>query len=293
MGNAPHQRPHHQERGLQWRLSCVVFAILSALLSAVPVVANVAKTSRESVAPRSGMLIPLYMYPVPGAWDPLYTAIQTHPSVDFIVVINPASGPGAGALPDSNFAREIMRMNSYPNVRTIGYVAANYGRKAAAEAFAEIGKYTGWSQSNPQLAMQGIFLDESPQLADSPNRTFLEQIRTNVKSNKALSGGLLVMNPGMIPDNQILQTADRTVVFEERYQTYVNLQAAKQLAALPDRNALVCLMHSIPADMDKVQIKAIVNELRELAGSIFLTDLSDLYYQQFSPRFQDFVDAMV
>jgi hypothetical protein len=100
------------------------------------------------------------------------------------------------------------------------------------------------------------------------------------------------MNPGMIPDGQILQTADRTVVFEERYQTYVTLQAAKQLAALPDRNALVCLMHSIPSDVAVEQLRIIVNELRMLAGSIFLTDLSDSYYQQFSPRFQDFVDAM-
>ena len=100
------------------------------------------------------------------------------------------------------------------------------------------------------------------------------------------------MNPGMIPDGQILQAADRTVVFEERYQTYINLQAAKQLAALPDRNALVCLMHSIPSDTTVPQLRAIVNELRMLAGSIFITDLSDLYYQQFSPRFQDFVDAM-
>jgi hypothetical protein len=100
------------------------------------------------------------------------------------------------------------------------------------------------------------------------------------------------MNPGQIPDAQILATADRTVVFEERYQTYVNFQAAKQLAALPDRNALVCLMHSIPLDMPGPQLKAIVGELRELSGSVFLTDLSDLYYQRISPRFQQFVDAM-
>jgi Spherulation-specific family 4 len=102
-----------------------------------------------------------------------------------------------------------------------------------------------------------------------------------------------VMNPGMIPDGPILQTADKTVVFEERYQTYVNLQAAKQLAALPDRSALACLMHSIPPEMSVAQMKLIVNELRELAGSIFITELSNLYYSSFSPRFLEYVDAMV
>lgn len=100
------------------------------------------------------------------------------------------------------------------------------------------------------------------------------------------------MNPGMIPDTSILQAADRTVVFEERYQTYINIQAAKQLAALPDRSALVCLMHSIPADVSVPQLRSIVSELRMLAGSVFLTDYSELYYQRFSPRFQDFVDAL-
>jgi hypothetical protein len=53
------------------------------------------------------------------------------------------------------------------------------------------------------------------------------------------------------------------------------------------------LMHSIPSDVPMPQLRAIVNELRMLAGSIFITDLSDLYYQRFSPRFQDFVDAMM
>jgi hypothetical protein len=100
------------------------------------------------------------------------------------------------------------------------------------------------------------------------------------------------MNPGMIPDGPILTQADKTVVFEERYQTYVNLQAAKQLAALPDRSALVCLMHSIPPDMPASQLKIMVNELRELAGSIFLTEFSDLYYSSFSPRFHEYIDAM-
>jgi hypothetical protein len=100
------------------------------------------------------------------------------------------------------------------------------------------------------------------------------------------------MNPGMIPDSRILSTADKTVVFEEQYQTYINRQAAKSLAALPDRDALVCLMHSIPDNMPASQLKALVGELRELSGSLFLTDFSDSYYERFSSRFSMFVDAM-
>jgi hypothetical protein len=100
------------------------------------------------------------------------------------------------------------------------------------------------------------------------------------------------MNPGMIPDGPIFSAADKTVVFEERYQTYINLQTAKQLAALPERSSLVCLMHTIPEDMSAAALKAMVSELRVLSGSIFLTDLSDSYYHGFSPRFQEIADAM-
>lgn len=101
------------------------------------------------------------------------------------------------------------------------------------------------------------------------------------------------MNPGSIPDARILGTTDRTVVFEEQYQTYINRQAAKALAALPDRDVLCALMHSIPSDMPIAQLKALVGELRELAGCIFLTDLSDNYYSRFSPRFQEYIDALL
>jgi hypothetical protein len=111
--------------------------------------------------------------------------------VDFIIVINPASGPGTSPLPDPNYTREIVRLNGFANVRTIGYVAVDYGRKDYKQTVAEITQYASWSSQNPRMAMQGIFLDESPQIADSHNTTFLDQVRANVKSQRALSGGLL------------------------------------------------------------------------------------------------------
>jgi Spherulation-specific family 4 len=117
--------------------------------------------------------------------------IQSHPSVDFIIVINPASGPGPDSLPDTIYAREIIRLNSYANVRTIGYVPMNYGKKPIESTYADITKYCGWGNQNPSLAMQGVFLDESPQIADPHNITYVENVRNYVKSQKALSSGLL------------------------------------------------------------------------------------------------------
>ncbi|TLD38507.1 cell surface spherulin 4-like protein [Venturia nashicola] len=226
-------------------------------------------------------------------------SIQTHPSVDFTVVINPASGPGPDPLPDPNWTKEIERLNTFSNVRTIGYVALDYGKRAVDGAYADIAKYAQWRATNPSLAMQGIFLDESPQLADEYNTTLLAEVKTKIKNTYGLASGsigkvpFVVMNPGSIPDSPILGTTDRTVVFEEQYQTYINRQAAKALAALPDRDVLCALMHSIPPDMSTQQLKALLGELKELSGCLFLTDLSEGYYNSFSPRLQEYLDAMV
>jgi hypothetical protein len=110
-------------------------------------------------------------------------------------VINPASGPGATPLPDTNYTREISRLNTFSNVRTIGYVALDYGKRAADGAYTDIAKYAQWRASNPNLAMQGIFLDESPQLADDHNTTLLADVKTRIKNTSGLSSGSI----GKIP----------------------------------------------------------------------------------------------
>jgi Spherulation-specific family 4 len=66
-----------------------------------------------------------------------------------------------------------------------------YGRKTAQTALDEISQYAAWSDHNNGLALQGIFVDESPQIADDHNSTFLDQVAQHIKNQKALSGGLL------------------------------------------------------------------------------------------------------
>ena len=42
------------------------------------------------------ILLPLYLYPLTGAWDSVYNAASTYPSVNFYLIVDPDSGPGAG-----------------------------------------------------------------------------------------------------------------------------------------------------------------------------------------------------
>jgi Spherulation-specific family 4 len=90
-------------------------------------------------------------------------------------VINPHNGPGAITGPDANYKREIARLNSYANVRTIGYVATGYAKRELAAVLQDIAVYSAWSK-NPTsgLGMQGIFFDETPSQYEPSFARFLD-----------------------------------------------------------------------------------------------------------------------
>lgn len=99
-------------------------------------------------------------------------------------------------------------------------------------------------------------------------------------------------NPGFIPDERYMAHADLTVVFEQTYQTWMNMTAARQLEDLNyNRHNLVSIMHSIP-ELPAESVKCLVNHLRLLTGHVFLTTLVNEYYHSFSPQFGNFVKLM-
>jgi len=106
-----------------------------------------------------------------------------HPGLTFIIVINPHSGPGAIAEPDANYTREIPRLNSYTNVRTIGYVATGYAKRELAAVLRDITTYSAWSKNATSgLGVQGIFFDETPSQYEPSIAEFLETAHAAVRS---------------------------------------------------------------------------------------------------------------
>src|SRR5215510_12230545 len=108
----------------------------------------------------TSILVPLYIYPledsIPSIWDPLINAfgvcfagtdcrIECYPTVHFIVVINPNSGPdGRPDLPDAQYQRAIPYLQGYTNVTLIGYVSTLYGRRLLPEAKNDVDIYWRW-----------------------------------------------------------------------------------------------------------------------------------------------------
>lgn len=119
---------------------------------------------------------------------PLHTAtkrhrISTHPDVNFTVVINPGNGPGPDSLPDGNYTREIPKLTAYANVRLLGYVYTSYGNRNVSAVRKDIQTYADWpaNSSDPNLAVRGIFFDETPQQYEPQTLTYLQGLTDFVK----------------------------------------------------------------------------------------------------------------
>lgn len=109
-------------------------------------------------------------------------------------MINPGNGPGPNALPDANYTRGIPRLASYKNVRLLGYAATAYTNRDISLVRKDIETYASWpvKGSNPDLAVNGIFLDETPQQYDARALAYLKALRDLVK-----------MSPGLGPDSYV------------------------------------------------------------------------------------------
>lgn len=112
-------------------------------------------------------------------------------------MVNPGSGPGPGPLPDGNYTREIPKLAAQQNVRLLGYVATSYAKRNISLVRKDIQTYAGWptESGNPDIAVQGIFFDETPQQYDADTFAYLQNLTTFVKSNNSLGPDRFVSIP--------------------------------------------------------------------------------------------------
>lgn len=135
--------------------------------------------SQAIVVSATDILAPLYVYPAAtwndGAtnWKPAFDAINSTPEIEWLPVVNPQNGPGLTSQPgnnDVNYINGTAKLNSYPNVRTIGYVHTNYGTADMTQLKNNITVWANWKSYKPaDLSIKGIFFDES----SSSNYTYL------------------------------------------------------------------------------------------------------------------------
>jgi hypothetical protein len=151
-------------------------------------------TSRSADRPQScrNSLIPAYV--APEAMTDLVDG--SHPR---LLIINPASGPGAEENPRYRRAVELAHASG---TRVLGYVSTSYGARDAAVAEAEIDRYESW------YGVDGIFLDEA-----AHGEAELPYYRA-LSGHARLHDRLVVLNAGTVPARAYFDLADVVVTFE-------------------------------------------------------------------------------
>ncbi|KAL4918811.1 Spherulation-specific family 4 [Aspergillus aurantiobrunneus] len=298
MGPGKHVRERRCLRSRRSRLvvaTLVIVVILTIILP--PAIIVTLRKANNKMGPKAKVFVPLYVYPAPGAWDPLVNVISAHRDVNFTVVVNPGSGPGPNPLPDGNYTREIPRLTSHDNVRVLGYVATTYARRNISLVRNDIETYAAWptTSADPKLAVRGIFFDETPQQYDAENMAYLEDLTSIVRNTPGLGPDNFVFhNPGVVPDSRYLSTADSTVVFEATYDTFQERDGARLFEEIPDsnRSQLCAVIHSLPDSVEGSELRGFVKQVRRIADEIFITHLSTDYYASFGGRWDEFVSLM-
>ncbi|KAL4737830.1 Spherulation-specific family 4 [Aspergillus similis] len=276
-------------------MAVLVFVAILAIV--LPTSIIVTQRKNNNMGPKAKVFVPLYVYPAPGAWDPLVNVITAHPDVNFTVVVNPGSGPGPNPLPDRNYTQEIPRLTAHDNVRVLGYVATTYAKRNISSVRSDIETYAAWPtiSANPKLAVRGIFFDETPQQYNASDLAYLEELTSVVKTTTGLGPDHFVFhNPGVVPDSRYLSTADSTVVFEATYDTFQERDGARLFEEIPDsnRSQLCAVVHSLPDSVEGSGLREFVKQVRRVADEIFVTHLSTNYYASFGDKWDDFVSLM-
>ncbi|PGH09661.1 hypothetical protein AJ79_05627 [Helicocarpus griseus UAMH5409] len=261
-----------------------------------PILTFIIERQYDNMGPKATIFVPLYIYPEPGAWDPLYEAIEDYPNVDFTVIVNPGSGPGPDPLPDEQYMSEIPNLSGYANVRLLGYVATTYTDRDLDAALRDVNVYANWpSQSEDSaLALNGIFFDETPREYAEDAVKYLEELSNYVRNLDGFrQDNVVVHNPGTVPDPRYNILADMTVLFEATYETFQQRkdEVFKNLTN-HDRSTVCCVVHSVPEDVTGNSLRELVRDARTLANEVFITHLSERYYESFGSRWREFIQLM-
>ncbi|KAI1860481.1 hypothetical protein JX265_009880 [Neoarthrinium moseri] len=226
---------------------------------------------------KAWVVMPLYYYPLTEkTWKPLHDAISAHPDTNFLVVVNPRSGPGDYPLPGQDYVREIPRLNAFSNVCTVGYVKIDYCRRPIAETFAEIRQYANWATHHSGLYVEGIYVDETPNHVSAERSVYLDAV---------------VHNPGTPPEGDLTAfgNPDLVCICEEPYHKLRSENLQKRLEDFRiDRSRSIYQISGVPAG----EVQDVAQEMCRRGQYVFVTDLVDDFYESFGPSWNEFVGAV-
>ena len=216
-------------------------------------------SQNSSAQPILEALVPAYFNPVsnPEAWNSLTNAA---PKIPLSAIMNPDSGPGNAQ--DVNYLTVTTSLRNAGG-HILGYVATSYGTRPITDVINDVNRYIAW------YPIDGIFLDEMTNDADSSHYTYYQSIYNQIK---AINYNYRVIgNPGTNTQEAYLTTptADALVVFENTARSYNKFQPAAWTLNY-DRRYFAHLVYNLN---NNEQIKTYLNQaVNNNAGLVYLTN---------------------
>ncbi|KAH7230952.1 Spherulation-specific family 4 [Fusarium tricinctum] len=203
------------------------------------------------------VLLPLYIYPLGNAWQPLFDIACSIPHVLFIAAINPCNGPGTDRLPDASYAAVLQRLS--------------YGRRSLDAICRDIDVYHGW---NHDLRLEGIFVDETP--SDPKLLPYMSAIARYTRKKWQQTSdrsSLIVYNPGVVVDRAYFEDPNLVVIFEQSESHWRSPEIQKSITQVPLelRSKAVAIVHSLTESLGDAA--RLTTEIRLLGfGGLHLTE---------------------
>lgn len=135
--------------------------------------------------------IPLYIYPFHwienNEWEQVADLVAAYPDVEFVLKVNPESGPGSSQNSDFTTGFGILTgQGNTSHMKIIGYVFTSYGARPIADVKTDVDRYVSWYGQY----IRGIFLDEMED--DTGDEAYYSEITAYCHERNLFTWG----NPG-------------------------------------------------------------------------------------------------
>jgi len=185
------------------------------------------------------IIIPLYFYDI-DKWD------KVAKNRNEIVIINPNNGPGESI--DNNYINLINKLNNNQDL-AIGYIYTKWGGRDIDEVQADIDKWIEFYD------IKGFFVDEVSTSKEDLN--YYEKLTNYIKSK---GNYYIVLNPGVMPDNEYFNIADNIVVFEDSVDKLVD----NSICNLNNKSSIIVY------DANETQMENIIRKYK--CKYVYITD---------------------
>lgn len=214
----------------------------------------------QSQTLRTGLIVPLYIYPAPGKWEPLIAAKQANPQVPILAIVNPGSGPGSRTDPLYVAGMAALRE---AGIMAFAYVYSSYRRRSYDEVTNDIDAYTALYGRN----FDGIFVDEMAK----DDAAHYESVASHARSG---GFGRVIGNPGTdVPKEYVGKAADVFVIYENAGSPSPTFLGGWH-AAYPKQTWAFIAHHTASLD------PSLVAKAKMDVGLLYLTDAD---YHSFPP----------